>query len=114
MARTALTPIDIPASYDATGVALTWSATDPANGNYFVATGREIILIRNDDVASQTLTVSSVDDPYGRSESWTKAVAAAAYACSQLFPIIGYRQTNGQVYIDSTDADLKVCILRLP
>ena len=114
MARTALTPIDAPASYATGGAALTWTAADPTNKNEVILTGREILLARNDDAAAQTVTVHSVGDPYSRTGDASREIAAGEYGVFQMFPTCGWQQSNGKLNIDAASANVKFAVLRLP
>jgi hypothetical protein len=74
LARTALTLTD--SSLD--GVAVTYDAVDAVNGNYFVNTGQEYIIVKNDSAASITATVVSVPCSHGRTDDSVITVAAGA------------------------------------
>lgn len=63
MPRTALTPINLPGPWAMVGTPLTWTATDPVNGNRFAASGRDLILARNVGAGAGTLTVLSFPIP---------------------------------------------------
>lgn len=121
MARTELTvttlldPFDIPTANE---VDITWAAADVANGNYFTCTGREILLVWNNGGGSAYyVTITSVDDEKQRSENVTEydvginEVAAFTQGATNSR---GWKQTNGQVYIDGENADLDFAVLRLP
>lgn len=47
-------------------LALSFTACDNTNGNYYVAAGTEILEVQNTDSSAHTFTVSSVADNYGR------------------------------------------------
>ena len=42
-----------------------------------------------------------------------KAIDAGEYAMFPLLPTVGYVQTDGKIYIDSTDADLKIAVIEV-
>ena len=114
MARTALTPVDVPEDYTIGGVMLPWTASDNVNGNSVPHTGREILLVRNDNVGAQTATVASIADPFGRTADCVISLAAAEYWISQLFPLVGWQQADGNLFIDGSAADVMLCVIRLP
>lgn len=121
MPRTALTPQTIPtpwAGSAANSLDFTFAAGDVANKNYFTCTGREIILAYNSDgVNPYTFTVTSVDDEDNRSEDITTySLAAGEYAMVGvgLTNAKGFKQTNGQIYLEAANAAIKFAILRLP
>ena len=112
--RIVLTPISVPGPY-AAAANLTWTAADATNKNAFVFTGREILLVRNDNAGEQTVTIQSVACEHARTGNLSKAIAASAYA---VFPLFsngeGWRQTDGKIYVDAASADVKFCVLRIP
>lgn len=120
MARTAITVQEVSAPFDAVSAGsedFTFAALDAVNGNYFQCTGREIILVENTDAGAQTVTIDSVDDEKGRQEDITTySLAANDFAAFGvgLTNAKGWKQTNGQVYIDTSSANVKIAVLRLP
>lgn len=119
MARTVIAPQTMYSIYAGTPGAnaldVTFTAADVANGNMYAANGREILLVLNSDgVNPYTFTVASVADPYGRtSDITTYSLAAGEYAAVPL-PVVGFRQTDGNVNINGSNAAIKFAILRLP
>jgi hypothetical protein len=59
---------------------LTFTACDNVNGNSFVSTGREVLLVNNTAGSSGTFTVTSVPDALGRSDTTLTAYSVAAGA----------------------------------
>lgn len=121
MARTALTPVTIPTPWAGSGantLDFTFTAADVANKNYFVGSGKEIILAYNSDgVNPYTFSVTSVDDEDNRAEDITTySLTAGEYAVVgvSLTNAKGWKQTNGQIYLEGSNAAIKFCILRLP
>ena len=114
MPRTALTVQNAPAAFGAAGTTLTFAAGDVANGNSFVSTGREILIARNDDASPKTVTVQSIACSHGRETDAVKQIAAGAYAIFQMFPTDGFQQSDGKVWIDVDDADLKLAVVKYP
>jgi hypothetical protein len=92
---TALTPVTLKQNnYAVVAGDLTVNlvACDNANGNSFIATGQEILLVYNSDSAAHTFTVSSVPDNLGRSDTSLTAysVAATSYAAIQMKSTAGW------------------------
>lgn len=121
MAQTALTVQDIDAPFaavSANSLDFTFAAGDLANGNSFVCTGREVLLVLNSDPTNPyTFTVTSVDDEKGRSEDITTySLAAGEYAAVGvgLTNAKGWKQTSGLVYLAVSNAAIKFAVLRLP
>lgn len=118
MARTALTPVTLKvpfADVAANSLDLTFTACDVVNGNYFACTGKEIVMIKN-GTGTNTITFDSVDDPKGRQEDLTYSIGASeiAYWTGSLTNARGWKQTNGQIYINASSTEVTVCVLRLP
>ena len=120
MAATVIAPQDILGAYvseSATQLTtLTFTAIDIVNTNKITMSGRKMILLfRNDDVAEKTVTISSSDNPYGRTADVTAfAMAAGAYAIREFEPP-GWEQTVGgrDMIITANDADIKVAAINL-
>lgn len=120
MARTALTPQSLPGSTPSLPLAadsadITWTAADNVNGNDVPHTGREIVLVRNDNVGAQTVTITSVADPYNRTgDITTYSVGIGEYAAFGPFDVAGWKQADGKLYLDASAADVFFAVLRLP
>jgi len=102
MAYTAIAPQVTAGPYISEGAAaqmttLTWTAGDATNLNEVTMTTKRIlILVRNvSGGAAGTVTVTSSDDPYGRtSDITTFSVADTAFA-GRIFEAPGWEQTLG-------------------
>jgi hypothetical protein len=114
MSRTALTPQSPPASWATALAVLTLAALDASNGNSFPATGREVVIFQNTDSGSQTATISSVGDNEGRTGDMLLAMAAGSFAISPMLPLNGWKQTDGNIYISTTSANIKAAVVRFP
>lgn len=115
MPTTVIVKSPLPGPYDTDGITPTWQAGDVANGNHFISTGKEILLARNDDVGAQTVTVTSTNDPQGRTGDITAdSIAAAAYAVWQKFPVSGWRNAAGEIVIAVSDAGVFLAVLQIP
>ncbi len=115
MARTPVVPATAPGAYTGALQALTFRAMDETDGNDFPATGRSFIIFRNDSTASQTVTITSVDDELGRQEHITdESVAAGEYAVFGPVAKEGWAQTDRKIYLDSSDPDMKVAVIEFP
>jgi hypothetical protein len=119
MPRTVLTPQVVKGPYPGTVAAdaldITWAAGDDVNGNEFAFTGRELILVRNDDAAAQTVTfLSSATPQFNRTADITAySLAAGEYAAFWAGALPGWVQSGSKFNIDLSDPDLKFAILRL-
>lgn len=114
MARTALTVIDCPTKWATVPIEVTWTAADNANGNEFDFTGCELLLVRNDNVGAQTVTVSSVADSYGRTGDQTKNIPSGDYyVFGAPFPAMGWEQADQKIYVDAGAADVYLAVIRI-
>ena len=124
MARLALTPQVTLGGYPAIPLVansadFTWtlSGADFADGAGFPLTGRELLLVRNDNAGAQTITIDAVADKFRRgAANWiaTYSIGIGEYAVFGPFPPTGWRQADGQLYFDVTAADLSFAVIRIP
>lgn len=121
MARAAVTPVSVIAPFAAVGAGLadfTFQAANATDKEYFVCTGRELVIAYNSDPTNPyTVTITSVDDEKGRSEDIaTYSMAAGDYAVFGvgLTNTKGWKQTSGQVYLEASNAAIKFAVLRMP
>ena len=120
MAATAL-PIVAPlGSYPAlpitaTGADFVFTAADSVNGNSFVSTGRELLLVHNTGGSAYTVTVSSVADGLARTGDIT-AYSVGAGLFSMLGPFLqpGWQQSDGTVHVTASNAAVTLAVIRLP
>lgn len=114
MARTVLTFTEPKGSNADEGVKLTLTAADTSNNNAFVASGNDLVVAQNTDDAAQTVTVTSVADPYGRSGDISAySIAAGEVHILGPFKNTGWMQSDGKVYLTASDAAVKFGVIRL-
>lgn len=114
---TNITITELPRPYERdilfTPVTATFTFADVVNGNQFANTGKEFVVVQNNDVGAQTVTVTS--QPHSRSGrlgSITAAsVPAAGYRVFQVFPPDGWA-VGGVTLISASDADVRFAVLR--
>lgn len=112
--KVALNPFATVAA-DANDITLT--AADVANGNSFQCTGKEILIVQNSGASPYTVTVLSVADEKSRTGDhgpYTLAAGEFAVFTEGLTMGLGWRQTNGLVYLAANNAAVKFCVIRLP
>jgi len=119
MPRTALTVKSTLGSYPgviaAEGADVTWEAADVSNKNQFKLTGKELVLVRNDNVAAKTVTITSVNDTFKRTQDIAAySVGIGEYAMFGPFEITGWQQTDGNLYLEGSDVLIKFLIVKLP
>jgi hypothetical protein len=95
-------------------LALSYTACDNVNGNSFVATGQEILLVQNaDGAASHTFTVTSVADQLGRTDSSLTgySLAQSTFAVVQMRQVTGWAVGN-IVSLACNSAQIKFAVIR--
>lgn len=119
MARTTLTKTAALGAYGDYSVAnaadLTMAAADTSNQNQFVASSRDLVIAHNTGGSAQTVTITSSDDPYGRSgDIDAYSIGAGEYAIFGPFKRPGWIQSDGYVYLEANSTDVKFGVVALP
>jgi hypothetical protein len=117
MSQTALTVVTLKENnyaVQAGDLTVTPAAMDASNGNSYVATGQEILLFENSDTAAHTITITSVADALGRSDTslTTYSIAASGFAAIQMKYLAGWLETGALIYLTTSSALVKVAVLR--
>jgi hypothetical protein len=103
------------AAYTGNAADLTMAAANVADKNYFVAGGNDLVVAHNTGVGAVTVTITSVADPFGRTGDVTAySMAAGEYAVFGPFKNLGWAQSNGQVYLEASSADVKFGVVAVP
>lgn len=117
-AATALTPVQLKLnnySVQAGDLTIPFTACDTVNGNSYTAVGSEILLVQNTDSSTHTFTVTSVADPYGRTDSslttYTVAVSPAIVGV-QMKQLQGWVGPGNAIGLTCSSALLKFAVLR--
>ena len=121
MVATAITVQQLLSPFPATPLAansadLTFTALTVTEGDEFVCTGREIILIAN-GTGTNTLTITSADDEKGRAEDITAYSLAEndhAVFTQGLTNSIGWKNSSGKIKLTPSSAEIKCAVVRLP
>jgi hypothetical protein len=95
---------------------ITFTALTVTEGDTFVCTGREVILIKN-GTGTNTLTITSTDDAQGRQENITDYSIAAGLLGAfgvGLTTSPGYRDSAGLIKLTPSSAELTCAVVRLP
>lgn len=116
MARTSITPINAPGAYAGAFSTLPFTdlGTTGTNGHQFTVTGAEVILVRNISGSGVAVQIFSVDDNLGRQENVLATIAANGFAILGPMKLEGWRQTDGNIYLDSTSTAIKAAIIKVP
>lgn len=118
MVRTILTKDSAPGTNAAIGKVLTLTAWD-ASGDRFISTGKELVVAYNTHATvAKTVTVTSVADVFGRTGDVTAfsvpALSGNPVAVFGPFKSDGWMQSDGYVYIDAVDINVKFAVVVLP
>jgi hypothetical protein len=116
MARTALTKTTILGAYGdytaADSADIVFDAGDVGNGNYFTFTADEILLAWNTGGSPYTITIDSVDDPFGRQEDIeTYSIGAGEIAVFGPFKAVGWEQGDGNINVDVSNVAVELAVL---
>lgn len=108
-------PLPYDRSISLTPVTGLFTFADIVNGNEFRNTGRELVVVQNNDAGAQTVTVTSQPlSKSGRLGHITAAsIPAAAYRVFQIFPLDGWA-SGGVTLISASDVDVRFAVLRVP
>lgn len=113
--RTALTVTAAGGGYNYAGIAVTMTAADASNKNSFIATGKELVIAQNTDASSHTVTITSATDERGRTKDISaETIAAGAIRIYGPFPLAGWDQGGGIIYLEANDATVKFGVVKLP
>ena len=118
MARTVLTKKALLGPYGDYSVAQSatltnLTAADVANKNMFVAGSSDLIVAINTGGSPYTVSVTSVADAFGRTKDIaTYSLAAAEIALIQIAPP-GWKQSDGNIYLEASNVAVKFAIVPL-
>lgn len=84
------------------------------DGYEYVATGREVVLLRNTGEGANTFTLHSVVDEFGREGDIAAYSLAAGEFAVLIPPLKGFQQADGRIDIDVSDPEVNICVLQLP
>lgn len=96
------------------GVTATFAAADTVNDNYFVHTGKEIVVARNSGASPRTVTINSVAVNGRTGDITADSIAAGATHVYGPFDITGFRQTDGNINLEADHAEVLFAVFVLP
>lgn len=113
---TALTPVQLKLNNYAVvagDLTVAFTAMDATNGNSYPATGTEILVFNNTDSSAHTVTINSVGDAIGRSDTslTTYSIAANSFAMIEMKQLQGWI-SGGVISMTTTSALVKVAVIR--
>jgi hypothetical protein len=111
-AQTPLGPY--PGTVGAGALAITMTAADTTNNNAFALSGKEVLIVENSGASPYTLTIHSTPDASGRTgDITTYSIAANSVAAFNFRGgVQGWQQSDGNCYIDGSNAALLFAVLR--
>lgn len=105
-------PVQVTLSANGSAIAgLTWTNADLAEGNEFLNSGEEVVIIRNTTAGSRTVTFVSVPDPFGRLGNLAVVVAAGGVAFAGPFKPGIWSTAQGRVEL-TVSADVTFAVVR--
>lgn len=120
MARTTLTrttPLGPYPSLPVSALALdaVMTAADTTNKNQFLLDGPCLIIAQNTDGASaRTITLTSAADAQGRTgDVTTYSIAIGGVSIFKIDQVMGWKQSDGYMYLEASNAAVKFGIVRL-
>jgi hypothetical protein len=122
MTRLAITPKTVLGSYptlplsaNSLDIVFTPAGASFADGASYLLTGQEILLVHNDNIGAQTVTITSVADDLSRTGDITSySVGAGEFAVFPLFKEKGWKQSDGTIHISASATDVEFAVLKLP
>lgn len=88
---------------------------DNTNGNVWVGTGRDLLVIQNPTAGAITVTLTSAPDATKRkSDITTYSLGIGEFMTFWYGNLVGWDQGGGQVYVDCSATGLKGLIFRIP
>lgn len=103
--------VALPVVADSLDVALL--AADVANKNQFAPTGDDILIVQNSGASPYTFTISSVADALKRTGDVGPYTIAAGEIAAYRIKIDGWKQSDGNVYIEASNAAVKFAVISL-
>lgn len=79
-----------------------FQASDNTNGNFFVSSGSDLLIVWNTDTNPHTFTIQSAADQFGRFQTVTYNILANAFAAVRITTQSIYTQANGQVILGTS------------
>jgi len=92
---------------------LTFTAADASNLNQFVASGDDLIIAWNSGASPYTITITSVVDEKKRTGDITAYSLAAGDIAAFRIKNDGWRQSDGYIYLQASNASVKFAVMAL-
>jgi len=92
---------------------LTETAADAANKNQFAPSGDDLVIAHNTGVGANTITFTSMVDEFKRTGDITAYSVGAGEIAGFRFKSPGWMQSDGYVYIEASNAEVKFTVIQL-
>ena len=112
---TELTPDEVGTLPLTAGTVLTFTAADTVSDNEAPFTKDSILLAHNTSNATHNVTITSVDDEFGRSEDLTESIASdaiVAYKIGQHLPA-WLQLSSAKLFFEADHATVEFCVIKV-
>ena len=96
--------------------AFSFNASDPINKDEIQmrgGRGQELVICRNTDSVPHVVTIEGVEDPFGRTITVAYTIPARDFAAFGPFEPVGWRQNDGNLYLNADDSSVQFAVLRV-
>ena len=88
-------------------------SADAANKNQFAPSGDDLVIVHNTGVGANTITFTSMVDEFKRTGDITAYSVGAGEIAGFRFKSPGWMQSDGYVYIEASNAEVKFTVIQL-
>lgn len=89
----------------------TFQVADIVNGNAFLSSGRDLLVVYNSDVVSHTFTLKSAPDPDGRFADVTYTIGAGVYSFVEIGTASVFIQSTNMVIVTGSDVHVQFLVV---
>jgi hypothetical protein len=94
---------------------VTFEAANVANGNRFVASGKDLVLAWNTGAEAYTVILTSIEDEKKRTGNIANySIGASEIAVIGPVPTDGWLQADGYIWLSANNAAVKFAVITLP
>ncbi len=92
---------------------LTETAADTVNKDQFAPSGNDLVIVHNTGASAYTVTFTSTADEQNRTGDVTTYSLGAGEIMAFRFKTAGWKQSDGYIYMEASNAAVKYAILQL-
>lgn len=90
------------------------TAADTTNNNQILLDGPVIVVAHNTGASARTITITSAVDPQNRTGDVSAySIGAGEYFSMKIDQTTGWKQTDGYLYLQANNAEVKIGAIRL-